>query len=129
MGHDDEIDDERHDTAALAREILDRVEALGGPSDRELARKTGMDRSTVAKVLNGREVRRSTLLRFERGLRDLEEEMGQLDHEPSSTHDASIRISASAGIDIVVSGPIENLAELEASALRLMKQAGLPKTD
>ena len=103
--------------------IRRRREALGIFADREFERATDrvgfrVPRASIAKAEAG-VASDQIYSRLEMALDRLEEETGQNDAEPESRH-VTFRISGNFGVDVIVDGPVENIAELEASVEKLI---------
>ena len=115
------------DNTERARALTNRIAALG-LSGRELAAQSGVARGTVSKALGGT-AGRGTYDRLEKFLGDLEHEM-ESDVDPAATpsrqdHDlVEFRLTGNLGVDVVVRGPVSDLAELEAAVTRLMARMG-----
>jgi transcriptional regulator with XRE-family HTH domain len=118
------------DNTKRAKALTDRIAALG-LSGRELAAQSGVARGTVSNALGGT-AGRGTYERLEKFLGDLEHEM-ESDALPSDTPKAptqsnndlvEFRLTGNFGVDVVVRGPVSDLAELEAAVTRLMSRMG-----
>ena len=114
------------DNAERAKALTRQMNALG-LSGRELATQSGVARGTVSKALEGKAAR-GTYERLEKFLSDLDREMTS--DAPKSEADepnnglVEFRLSGNFGVDVVVRGPVSDLAELEASVGRLLSQMG-----
>lgn len=101
--------------------IKRRREALG-MSVSALAKKVGMDRGTLARAEEGDERTEAlTYSRIEGALDRLETEMG-IDQATAEDDVVEFRLSGNFGVDVVVKGPVANLAELEGSISRLLRE-------
>lgn len=109
------------------QQIARRREALG-LSVSELARHAHIDRSTLSNVEDDKPtVRPATYGAVESALSRLEEEMGMDAPAPPSRPGPTeelveFRISGNFGVDVVVKGPVQDMAQLEASVARLVRQ-------
>jgi len=87
-----------------------------------LAEQAGVSRETLAAIENGQGFRRSTLTKIERVLDALEEEAGigfpPARHEPSEPHIVTIRGTRGGDVDVVVSGPIDDIDKLAETVER-----------
>lgn len=103
--------------------IKQRMDAIG-ISTRELADRIGMDRKTIARVIEGGEgTRPTTYSALEVALDRLEEELG-MDADTASPKAGVVefRVSGNFGVDVVVNGPVENIAELRAAVADLIRE-------
>lgn len=96
--------------------------ALGIKSVRQVATKSGVSREAVTAAESGT-ASNETYDRLEAWLDTFEEETGH-DVEPDDQGVVTFRLSGSFGVDVALSGPVENLAELEASVRRLIREMG-----
>lgn len=115
------------DDGDRAKELTNRIARLG-LSGRELAAQSGVARGTVSKALEGT-ASRGTYERLGRFLDDLEHAMESEVATPEpvkSPNDGLVefRLTGKFGVDVVVSGPVADLAELEAAVGRLLSQMG-----
>jgi len=106
--------------------IQDRLDALG-ISDREFQNKTGIDRKTLKRAVEGHaSVRPQTYLAIEAGLDRLEQENRGLPAEERPDDPGAdlieFRLSGNFGVDIVVKGPVRDRSELEDSVARLIRE-------
>lgn len=102
-------------------EIRAERQALG-LSVKALAERAGVDRGRVAKIEAGEPYRDSTLGAIRRALAEFREEIsGPYDDAPDE-HVVTFRMSGNFGVDVTVSGPVDNLPELEASVGRLLQR-------
>lgn len=92
-----------------------------------LAQEAGISRETLAAIEDGKGFRRSSLTKIERVLEALEAEAG-MDAQPANTaaqpgdpHVVTIRGTRGGDIDVVVSGPIEDIDKLAATVERLLR--------
>jgi len=97
-----------------------------GISVKALAMRAGVDRGTLASLEAGDErIREATYGSVERALDQLEQEMGV---EPASplADVVEFRVSGDFGVDVVVKGPVRDMAAMEESVARLLAriQAG-----
>jgi transcriptional regulator with XRE-family HTH domain len=123
--------DNQGDRKAIGEDIRDRRRALG-LNHSELAALAKVDRSRVTKAEKGDEsLRDSTIGAIHRALSDLEQEMGMdLPSRvvaPNAPHVIRFVVEGVYGAKaLVVEGPVENIAELEAAVDRIMRrlQAG-----
>lgn len=107
------------------RRVQERRAGMG-MSVSALAKRAGVDRGSLAALEAGGSVRDTTLAAVEKALAELEHEMGmdlpsQVDSPRTEPHMIEIEVSGDFGVRVVVKGPIEDRAELEASALRLAR--------
>ncbi len=102
-----------------------------GISVAELARRAGIDRGRLSALEAGEKVRDTTLAAVVRTLADLEHELGM--NEPSQVVPAKVAAERPNVIRfevqgvygakaLVVEGPVENIAELEAAVDRIMRR-------
>ena len=115
------------DNAQRARALMDQMTRLG-LSGRELAAETGVARGTVGKALEGT-ASRGTYERLEAYLNDLDRDSDAefVPAEPVKSPKEGLvefRLSGNFGVDVVVSGPVSDLAELEAAVGRLLSKMG-----
>lgn len=95
-----------------------------GMSVSALAKRAGVDRGSLAALEEGRTVRDTTAAAVLRTLADLEHEMGMDVPEPPTAAQPSLmefEVTGDFGVRVVVKGPVENAAELEASVARLIR--------
>lgn len=106
--------------AEMGESIRQRRMALG-LTVKALAERAGVDRGRLAAIEDGASARSSTIGAVNAVLARLEEEMsGPYDEEPRDGN-VVIRLSGKPDVEVVVQGPVTNLAELEASAERLLR--------
>ena len=117
------------DSTKRAKALMEQMTALG-LSGRELAAKSGVARGTVGNALEGT-ASRGTYDRLEKFLSDLEDEMSSEVAAPTpvvperpNNDFVEFRLTGNFGVDVVVRGPVSDLAELEASVGRLMGKMG-----
>lgn len=118
------------DNTERARALTNRIAALG-LSGRELAAQSGVARGTVSKALGGT-AGRGTYDRLEKFLGDLDHEMTSDAPTPvapdvpeTPRNDlVEFRLTGNFGVDVVVRGPVSDLAEIEAAVTRLMARMG-----
>ncbi|HJR90224.1 MAG TPA: helix-turn-helix transcriptional regulator [Aeromicrobium sp.] len=95
-----------------------------GMSVSALAKRAGVDRGSLAALEEGRTVRDTTEAAVLRTLADLEHEMGMdvpEPRQPAQPHLMEFEVTGDFGVRIVVKGPVEDAAELEASVARLIR--------
>lgn len=109
------MSDEQGRGAAIKRRRL----ALGIKSVREFAAQSGVSREAITAVESGASsASEQTYARLEAWLDGFEEETGHDDSDELVEY----RLSGDFGVSIVVKGPIGNMAELEGSAARLLRE-------
>lgn len=87
-----------------------------------LAKRAGIDRGALSDIESGKAVPRdATLGQIDRALAALEEETSG-PYDNAGDHLVTFRMSGNFGVDVTVSGPVENLAELEESVGRLLQR-------
>ena len=107
--------------ASRGSAIRARLDALG-ISDREFERESGVSRGTLGRAIaDDPRTTAATYLGIEAWLDRREERNRGLPAEP---HIVTFRLSGNFGVDIVISGPVENLSELEAAVERLVRGVG-----
>jgi len=99
-----------------------------------LAKEAGVSRETLAAVERGEGFRRSTLTKIERVLTALEEEAGFGTSPPAELgagepHMVTIRGTRAGDVDVVVSGPIDDIDKLAATVERLLLATEKKKVD
>lgn len=101
--------------------IRDRRTELG-LTIRALAERAGIDRGQLSDIERGMVApRAATLGQIQRALTEFEDETsGPYDEAEKRT--VTFRMSGNFGVDVTVSGPVENLAELEDSVGRLLQR-------
>lgn len=101
--------------------IRARLDAIG-ISEREFEERSGINRQTLARAIkDDPKVKPTTYLAIEAWLDRREESHRGL---PEAPHIVTFRLTGNFGVDVVVSGPVENLPELEASVERLIRGMG-----
>lgn len=115
------------DTLAVVGEgeqIRERRERLG-LSTRALAKESGVDRATIARLEEGGTVRGASTGAIVAALDRLEREMsGPYDADVAATGpgEVTFTLHGNFGVSVTVQGPVSNLDELRASAERLLAQ-------
>jgi transcriptional regulator with XRE-family HTH domain len=118
------------DNTKRAKALMDQMTRLG-LSGRELSEQSGIARGTVSNALGGT-ASRGTYDRLEKYLADLDDDSDP-EFQPATTpatptrqdHDlVEFRLTGNFGVDVVVRGPVSDLAELEAAVTRLMARMG-----
>lgn len=107
-------------------EIQSRFKNLG-ISDRDWYRRTGIDRKTLNRAMEGlASVRPNTYRQIEDWLTKLETEKSGFAGTPHEDESrvVTFRLSGNFGIDVVVSGPVENIDELRQSVEQLIRHMG-----
>jgi len=98
----------------------------------DLARAAGVHRNTLAALENGESYNRSTLRKVELALGEAEHEAGIDTPRPAASagepHMVTIRGTRGGDVDVVVSGPIEDIDKLAETVERLLL-ATEPKKD
>lgn len=108
--------------------IRARRERLG-VDKRHLAAEAGISRETLAAIEGGQGFRRTSLTKIERVLDRLEEEAGMTEQPPAPTNAPRmvvVRIKSEHG-EVVVEGPVEDIATLRAEALALLRGMARPE--
>lgn len=111
-------------TGGAAGESIKRRRIALGMTVKALADAAGVDRGRLSAIEDGAKARTSTLGAIEAALSRFEEEIaGPYDEndEPGGGL-VTFRMSGDFGVDVVVQGPVENLAELEQSVDRLIQR-------
>ena len=101
-----------------------------GISVAELARRAGVDRGRLTALENGERVRDTTLAAVTRALADLEHELGMdvpsvVAEQAPAPASPMIRFTVEGVYGakaLVVEGPVENIAELEAAVDKIMRR-------
>lgn len=107
-------------SAGRADQIRSRRVRLG-ISVKALALRAGVDRGTLASLEAGDErIRDSTFGTVERALESLEQEMGVDPGGGSLADVVEFRVSGDFGVDVVVKGPVRDMAAMEESVARLL---------
>lgn len=108
--------------ADLGARIKERRVAIG-MSVKGLAEQAKVDRGRLAALENGDPtVRETTVGAVESALTRLEHEMGMNDIAPASEAESMVefRVTGNFGVDVVVKGPIGDMAAMEESVGRLV---------
>lgn len=108
---------------AIGDDVNARRTAIG-MSVSALAKRAGVDRGSLAALEEGRTVRDTTEAAVLRTLAELEHEMGMdvpAPRQPAQPHLMEFEVTGDFGVRIVVKGPVEDAAELEASVARLIR--------
>jgi transcriptional regulator with XRE-family HTH domain len=107
---------------SMGERLKERRLALGLSRVR-LANRAHIDRDTLRNLEEGHDgVRETTVVLVDRALNELEEEMGMNDPEENG-HVVRFVVRGVYGADaLIVEGPVENIAELEASVDRIMRR-------
>jgi hypothetical protein len=111
----------------VGRELRRLAARIGLDSERKIADAIGEDRGMVGRVLDGDETVSARKWETVEGkIRGLDEEMGSERSEGTAKgqHEVSFRLKGNFGVDLIVSGPVSDMAALEASVARLMRQMG-----
>lgn len=98
--------------------VQDRRKALGILSVREFATATGLSRNAITSAEAG-SASEITYERLESWLDKFEHETGA--DEPEEPKTVTFKLSGNFGVDVVVEGPVSNLAELEAAVEKLLR--------
>ena len=104
-------------------QIRSRRERLG-IGIKPFAERAGVDRGWLARVEAGeaKNVRASSYAAVERALDELEDEMGMGDQPREGSQMVTFRLSGNFGVDVVVRGPVSDMAEMERSVARLLRE-------
>lgn len=122
---------ETHRLAAVAdggqqREVGERVRERRvrlGLSRAALAKRAHVDRDTLRSLEEGHDgVRETTVGAVERALNELEQEIGMNDPERIGQVVRFVVRGVYGADALIVEGPVENIAELEASVDRIMRR-------
>ena len=100
------------------QEVKQRRLRHGIKSLREFADKSGISREAVTAAENGT-ASDATYERIHAWFDRFEEEVG--DDGPSESGVVEFRIAGNFGVDVIVKGPVANIAELEAAVQRLIQ--------
>lgn len=100
--------------------IRERRERLG-LTKVALAKRAGVDRGRLAEIEEGANTRGATLSAIKRALDEFEAETSG-PYDPDEERIVTFRMSGNFGVDVTVSGPVENLHELEDSVGRLLQR-------
>lgn len=112
---------------AMSTEFFERRARLHMTQD-ELAEEAGVNRDTVGAVESGRGSIGSRR-KVDEALTRLEHDAGlppigsarHVPAEPATPHLIEFEVTGDFGVRVVVKGPVENAAELEASVVRLIR--------
>lgn len=107
-------------TDETGSQLRDRRLRLG-MSVRQLAEEADVDRGRLAALEAGEPVRETTTAKVRAALDRLDEEIG-MDTGDENGREVEFRVRGNFGVDVVVRGPIEDIAALEASVARLVGQ-------
>lgn len=115
-----------HSVRASSGDEFRARRAAIGISVSALAKRAGVDRGSLANLEAGHDVRDTTTAAVERTLAELEHELGidvpsQVAPAAAEPHMMEFEVSGDFGVRVVVKGPVENAAELEASVARLIR--------
>lgn len=114
-------------TTESSGEAIKRRRSALGVTVKALAERAGVDRGRLAAIEDGASARDATIGAIEKALTALEEELsGPYDESPRLV---TFRLSGDFGVDLVVEGPVDNLAELEESVERLIQRMRTTKGD
>lgn len=118
------MSDEDRGHAIKARRL-----AHGIKSERAFSEETGVDRRAIARAEAG-QGSEATYERLEAWLEKFEEEIG-LNAPPAHAEPGAVtfHLSGNFGVEVSVSGPVENLAELEATVQRMIQAMGQQQAD
>lgn len=115
------------DSPLVSEQTGERIQqrrARLGMSVRELATRAGVDRGRLAALEKGEgQARATTIALVETALDQLEAEMGYDESDKIATEDESVvefRVTGNFGVDVVVRGPVRDMAALEDSVGRLI---------
>lgn len=102
---------------------IERRRAELGMSKSALAKRAGMDRATLNRVIEGEDgVRTTSLVAAEKALEDMDDDVIG---EPMEPRTVRFEVRNVYGAEaLVVEGPVENIAELEAMVDRIMRRRG-----
>jgi transcriptional regulator with XRE-family HTH domain len=95
-----------------------------GMSVSALAKRAGVDRGSLSKLEEGGVVRDTTEAAVLQALAEIEHEFGidpTAKPERPGPHLIEFEVTGDFGVRVVVKGPVENAAELEASVARLIR--------
>lgn len=105
----------------IGRRLRDRRVRMG-ISVRQLADEADVDRGRLAKLEAGEpNVRPTTVGKIDAALTRLEHEMG-MDESNDESGMVEFRVRGSFGVDVVVKGPVRDLAALEEAVNRIMSR-------
>lgn len=110
------------DSAETGRRIRERRTRLG-MTVKDLAARAGVDRGRLAKLEAGDPtVRTTTIGAVEKALDEVEQLTRPLPRQPGDSDMVEFRVSGNFGVDVVVKGPIRDLASLEQSVGRIVSR-------
>lgn len=105
---------------------IERRMRLMGVSRRAFAEDTGISRATVTKAIEGDEgLLERNLRRIEKALDGLEEEMGiepEDLRQASSSGPLTFQMTTPDGMEIIVSGPVEDADKLREQVTKLIEE-------
>lgn len=110
------------ESAETGRRIRERRTRLG-MTVKDLAERAGVDRGRLAKLEAGEPaIRATTIGAVEAALDRIEEETGM--NDPAAREDGVVefRVTGNFGVDVVVKGPVRDLAALEESVNRILSR-------
>ena len=110
---------------------LARRRERNGVAINELAKMVGLTREQLGKILRGEVPGSRSLGKIERALEELEEEAGQHVSELRNGNGSNLVKFTIHGVygaaEVIVEGPIENMAELQAAVDRLLRGQHSPE--
>ena len=108
------------------RELSERRARLG-VDIKDLAPMVDLGREQLGKILRGKVPDSPSLLRIEQVLNDLEAEAGRgplVPKQSSAIRNVVFRLTGIYGVaEVVVEGPVENMAELEEAVEKILRRA------
>lgn len=108
------------------QELAERQERTG-VTDTEIADKINMSREQVGRILSGQVPNTRSLGKIERAMDELEAEDGGgplVPKQSSATRNVVFRLTGIYGVaEVVVEGPVENMAELEEAVEKILRRA------
>lgn len=105
---------------------VQRRRERAGLHKNELAELAGVNRDTLGAIEAGGKFRRASMLKIEAALTAFEHEHGITAPPPSGRTIVIVRLRNSAGDEVAVEGPIDDIEALEASADRLLARRRPP---
>ena len=118
------------DSAAVDTGVGERIRQRRtrmGISVRDLAKKAGVDRGQLAKLESGEaRSRATTVALIETALDQLEQELGMDAPDVRAEDMVEFRVAGNFGVDVVVRGPVRDMAALEESVARLISKMSRP---